>query len=187
MVYDFNKEMVINAKNEKKSQVEIIIDSYKSRQNINISEDTNYVNLSFDKYIKDLKNKGEKDSSKNLNKKVSDDHKKSEKSNVVDIEKEFEKEISYILSRHEDQNSIIYFYFISFLFIFLLLVIYFLDGYFVITYYNSFKENLTLIISSMNLRYYTNIGIFSTRETSLFKYDALSSTFAVISSPGFNS
>ena len=49
MVYDFNKEMVINAKNEKKSQVEIIIDSYKSRQNINISEDTNYVNLSFDK------------------------------------------------------------------------------------------------------------------------------------------
>ena len=89
MVYDFNKEMVISAKNEKKSQVEIIIDAYKQRQNINISEDINYVNLSFDKYIKDLKNKGEKESSKNLNKKVSINHKKTEKNNVVDIEKEF--------------------------------------------------------------------------------------------------
>ena len=171
MVYDFNKEMVINAKNEKKSQVEIIIDSYKSRQNINISEDTNYVNLSFDKYIKDLKNKGEKESSKNLNKKVSDDHKKSEKSNVVDIEKEFEKEITYTISRHEDQNSIIYFFFISFIFIFLLILIYILEGYFIIAYYNAFKENLILIISSMNLRYYTNIGIFSARETSLMSFD----------------
>ena len=171
MVYDFNKEMVINAKNEKKSQVEIIIDSYKSRQNINISEDTNYVNLSFDKYIKDLKNKGEKDSSKNLNKKVSDDHKKSEKSNVVDIEKEFEKEITYTISRHEDQNSIIYFFFISFVFIFLLLLIYILESFFIIAYYNAFKENLILIISSINLRYYTNIGIFSARETSLMSFD----------------
>jgi hypothetical protein len=69
MVYDFNKEMVISTKNEKKSQVEVIIDNYKSRQNINISEDSNFVGLSFEKYMKDLKNKSDKNSSRNLNQK----------------------------------------------------------------------------------------------------------------------
>ena len=45
MIYDFNKEMVINSNNkeEKKSQVEIIIENSKLRNKINISEDPNYV------------------------------------------------------------------------------------------------------------------------------------------------
>ena len=165
MVYDFNKEMVVSVKSEKKSQVETIIDNYKARQNINISEDANYVNLSFDKYIKDLKNK-EKNSSKNLNKTTSNEH-KTEKNNVIDAEKEFEKEITYTLSKQEDQNTIRYFYIISFFFLFLLLVIFFMAGYFVISYYNAFNENLEMIISSINLKYFTNIALYSVRENYL--------------------
>ena len=172
MIYDFNKEMVIAAKNEKKSQVEVIIDAYKSRQNINISEDSNYVNLSFDKYVKDLKgNKNGKNSSKNLNQKKISEHKITEKNNVIDAAKEFEKDIMYAISKQEDQNSIKYFYIISFIFLAILLIIYISEIFFMISSYNEFKENLDLIINSIYLKYYTNVAIFSIRETTLFSFD----------------
>ena len=171
MVYDFNKEMVISTKNEKKSQVELIIDNYKSRQNINISEDSNFVGLSFEKYMKDLKNKSDKNSSRNLNQKKISEHKITEKNNVIDAAKEFEKEITYSLSRQEDQKSIRYFYITSFFFLFALLAIFISEIFFVTTNYRNFKDNLDLIISSIQLKYYTNIGIFSLRETVLNSLD----------------
>ena len=39
------------------------------------------------------------------------------------------------------------------------------------TNYRNFKDNLDLIISSIQLKYYTNIGIFSLRETVLNSLD----------------
>ena len=173
MIYDFNQEMVTATKNEKKSQIEIVIDNYKSRQNINITEDANFSSFSFDKYIKDSKNKSDKNLDKINLKTAHATNKISDKNNVVDTEKEFEKEITYALSKQDDQNSIRYFYAISFLFVISLLIIFSTEIYFVIVYYGNFQSNLELIMDSINLIYNTNVGIFTVRETSLYTYPTL--------------
>ena len=167
MIYDFMQEMVISSKCEKKSQVEIIINNYKSRQSINISEDINYVSLSFEKYLKDIKSKNEKNSSKVLTKKsilknTSESHK------IIDTEKEFENEITYSLTKQDEQKSIVLFYQISFLFLLLIIILSSILIYYIINKYSDFKENLNIIIYSISLKYHTNIGIFSIREMSLY-------------------
>ena len=169
MIYDFNQEMVVTTKNEKKSKVEEIIDNYKLRQSINISEDINYVNLSFDKFVKDAKNKNDKGSNKNISIK-NIKNKNNEKNNLIDTEKEFEKDIIYALSRQDDQNSIRYFYILSFFYIIIIIIILITEIYFVIKSYNSFKDNLDLVINSINLKYNTNVGIFTIREITLYSY-----------------
>ena len=164
MIYDFNQEMVINNdKIEKKSQVDIIIDNYKARQNINISEDTNYINISFEKYIKD------KNKNKSKEKDIHKEYKRNE--NIFDKEKEFEKEISYALSRQDEQKSIKTFYKISLLFIIVILGMSIAEIYFIIYHYNKLRENLSLIILSTNLKYFTNYGIYYIREITLFSID----------------
>ena len=170
MIYDFNQEMIVSSKFDKKSQVEVIIDNYKSRNSINISEDAYYVGLSFEKYIKDPKNKVEKVSSKNTNYSHSL-NKMSEKKGVQDAEKEFEKDITYALSKQDEQNSIRYFYILSFIFLILKLVIIGTTSYFIIIKHDGFKDNLDLIINSVNLKYYTNIGILTIRENTLLSFD----------------
>ena len=163
MIYDFNQEMAINYdKIEKRSQVEIVLDNYKSRQNVNISEDDNFAHLSFEKYTKDSKNKNKnkkekKESSENL-----------KNTNLFDKEKEFEKEVIYALSKQDDQNSIKVFYNISLLFLIIILGMGVVEIYFINYHYNKLKENLSLIILATNLKYYTNYGIYYIREYNLY-------------------
>ena len=173
MIYDFNQEMVITTKNEKKSQIDVIIDNYKSRFNINITEDSNFSYFSFDKYIKDTKNKSDKNSSKNNLKIIHTTNNSNDKNSIIDTEKEFEKEISYALSKQDEQNSIRYFYAMSFSFIILLLIIFCTEIYFVITYYENFQSNLELIFDAINLIYNNNLAIFTIRESSIFNYPSV--------------
>ena len=164
MIYDFNQEMVVNNNNiEKKSQIDIIIENYKSRRNINISEDANYANIPFEKYIKDSKNKNNKYSDKSLSKEKI----KKENINIFDKEKEFEKEITYALSKIDEQKSISHFYIISFVFLFIILFMSFLVIYFIIFQYKKLKENVRLITAASNLKYFTNYGIYYIREKTL--------------------
>lgn len=173
MIYDFNQEMVITTKSEKKSQIDVIIDNYKSRQNINITEDSNFSCFSFDKYLKDARNKPDKNSSKTDLKTLRITNKSNDKNNIVDSEKEFEKEISYALSKQDEQNSIRYFYAISFIFIIILLIIFISEMLLVIDYYENFQTNLELIMDAINLIYNTNIAIFTIRESSIFNYPSV--------------
>ena len=163
MRYDFNQEMVINdTKYEKKSQIDIIIENYKARQNINISEDKNYAHIPFDQYIKDSKNK----SKKNLDKFKKKENFKKE--NIFDKEKEFEKEIIYALSKQDEQKVVIYFYKISFLFLVIILLMGFSEISYIVSHYNKIKENMHLIIYASNLKYFTNFGLYYVRESTLY-------------------
>ena len=162
MHYDFNQEMVINSnKYEKKSQVEINIENYKSRQNINISEDVNYSNISFDKYTKEQKNKNNKKTEKTFN------IENSGNKIIFDKQKEFEKEISYALNQQDEQESISQFYKVSFFFLIIILLMALFEIYFFINQYSTLKENLKLIIYAANLKYFTNYGIYYTKENIL--------------------
>jgi hypothetical protein len=113
MIYDFNKEMVINGTNEKdkKSKMDVIIDNYKSKKNININEDLNYPNISFIQFMKESKDKNNEN---NINKKIP--NKIPEKKKIFIKEKEFEKEINYALKKKDELKSVVFFYKISFLF-----------------------------------------------------------------------
>ena len=169
MIYDFNQEMVINNninKTEKKSQMEIIIDSYKSKQNINLNEDSNYPSICFDKFIKDSKDRNNRNND-NYNRKKKTDG-KSENKDMHIKEKDFEQEISYALSKKDEQKSIIFFYKISFLFFIMIILMSSYEIYFIMKRYSNLKKNLYLVINATNLRYYTNYGIYLIRENILF-------------------
>jgi len=169
MIYDFNQEMVVNSnKIEKRSHIETIIEKYKLKNKINISEDLEFQNISFDKF-RDSKNKNYKNE-KSLNKKVITKN-ISENQNVLSKEKEFEKEISFALTKQDEQKSIIYFYFVSILTVIFLLLMSFLEIYFIIHQYNILKENFKLILASTKLKYLTNAGIYYIRENTLFSIE----------------
>ena len=162
MIYDFNQEMAINYEQiEKKSQVDIILDNYKSRQNINLSEDANYANIYFEKYTKDSKNKN------NQNKEKNNKNENLKKENIFDKEKEFEKEIIYALSKQDEQKSIKTFYKLSFIMFIIIIGMSIVDIYFIIYHYKKLRDCLFLIILSTNLKYYTNYGIYFIRESIL--------------------
>ena len=166
MIYDFNQEMVINSnKIEKKSQIETIIENYKLKNKINISEDLEFQNISFEKF-RDSKNKNYK-AEKSLNKKIINKN-ISENQNLLTKEKEFEKEISFALTKKDEQKSIIFFYFVSFFTLIILLLMGVLEIYFIIHQYNILKENFKLILSSTKLKYFTNCCIYYIRENTLF-------------------
>ena len=162
MIYDFHNEMIIDDKNEIKSQMEINIEYYKSKQNINISEDINYANISFERYTtiqKDNKNSDIKNSEKNII--------KAKTENFFDKGKEFEKEIKYALLRKDEQKSIISFYKISFIFLVIVLLMGLYEIYFINNHYSKLQENVKLVINSANLKYYNNYGIYFMRENIL--------------------
>ena len=172
MIYDFNKGMAINSnnKNENKSQVEIIIENYKEKQNINISEDSNYPNISFENYKKEINDKNIKKSTKSVNRNNMP-NKNDENNNIFAKEKEFEKEISYALAKKDEQKSIILFYKITFLYVLIISIMVFLEIYFIINEYLKLKENLKLVIYAINLKYFTNFGIYYIRENIIFSID----------------
>jgi len=167
MIYDFNQEMVINSsKIEKKSQLETIIEKYKLKNKINISEDSEFQNISFEKF-KDSKNKNYKNEN-SISKKTIIKKNISEHQNNLSKEKEFEKEISFALKKQDEQKTIIFFYVISFIALTFFLLMSFLEIYFIIHQYKILKENFKLILSSTNLKYFTNSAIYYIRENTLF-------------------
>ena len=161
MIYDFKQEMVIiSKKNEKKSQMEVIMENCKSQQSININEDSNYPNISFENNNKEIKDKNNKKKEK-----------KVEYNNIIMKEKEYEKEISYALSKKDEQKTIIFFYGISILFLLISLSMSFFEIYFIIYEYLKLKENIKLVIYATNLKYFTNFGIYYIRENILYNID----------------
>ena len=167
MIYDFTQEMAIsNNKIEKKSQIEILLENYKSRNNINISEDINYPNISIEKFNIEPKNKKYKNNEINMKKK-SDQKEINLNTKLHDKEKEFEKEINYALSKQDEQKSIIIFSQISFIFFILILLMGFFEIFFFIKNYSSLKENLNLVIYSIGLKYISNLSVYFLREKSL--------------------
>ena len=171
MIYDFSQEMIITSENtDKKSMVETIIENYKSRQNINITEDGNYPNFSIDKFRKESKNKNykindRKMSRKNLIKEIPNNK------NIYDKEKEFEKEISYALAKQDEQKSIIYFYQVSIFMMIIILLMASLGIYFIIYQYKQLIENIELVINSAKLKYTASSCVYLVKENVLYSID----------------
>ena len=160
MAYDFIQEMVINENIEKKSQIEIIIENYKKNNEV-LNKDINYPNISIENAVNEPNNKKKTNSDINLPRKQKE---YKEPSMLFNKEKEFEKEISYALSKQDEQKSILYFYQISFLFIIIIILLGLSAIFYVNFKYTYLEENLKLLIKASDLKYDTNIGIYLVRE-----------------------
>ena len=162
MIYDFNQEMLIeNFKEGNKYKIESIINEYKLRANINITEDYNY---NFHNFVKDKKDKNE------------DINKEKQKNKLIEIndnkkinDQEYENEIINALSKKDEQRTIINFYFAAFFSLILFLLMNILCIYYLILKYLELKENMILFIYSINLKYYNNYNIYFLRELSLYQ------------------
>ena len=162
ILYDFNKEMFIEKiDNEKISQVENVINTSKSTQNFYTHEYTTHNRSSKEK-------KNNKNNEKNDNKPNKQDNIKQSYIIKYQKEKEFEKEIKDALSQKDEQKTITNFYLILILCAFLFLALNIYSMIFVIFVYLKLKDNIYLIIDSINLKYFNNYDIYLLREISLF-------------------
>ena len=156
VIYDFSKEVLIEGKkDDKKSQVDYIIDSFKTNKYVYMSEDDNYPK------IYNLYNSQEKNKSINVL-----NENKEQKTNIFEKEKEkdYEKAIKDALSRKDEQNVITQFYGALFLCTLLFFILNILEIFFLTQTYTKIKENMKLVINSANLNYYNNFDIYFLRE-----------------------
>ena len=162
IIYDFNREKFVeNLKEEKKSQIENLLENYKLNKNIHINEDDNYPNYSHLNYSKDKVN------NKNIqnDKSIALDN-KSQSQNIIKYEKEkdFEKEIIDSLAKKDEQKAIIQFYVAIIICTTLFLIMNVLEILYINTSYRKISENMKLLINSINLKYYNNFDIYFLRE-----------------------
>ena len=165
IVYDFNKEKFVENKDEKKSQIENIIDNYKINKNMYTNEDENYPNYNNFNYSKEKASKNIKNDKPEIliNQNMSKSLTKYEK------EKDFEKEIIDSLKRKDEQKAITQLYGVVFLCTATFLLMNILEAFYIINSYSKLKENMILVINSVKLKYYNNYDIYFLRET-VFSY-----------------
>ena len=165
IVYDFNKEKFVENKDEKKSQIENIIDNYKINKNMYTNEDENYPNYNNFNYSKEKVSKNIKNDKPEIiiNQNMSKSLTKYEK------EKDFEKEIIDSLKRKDEQKAITQLYGVVFLCTATFLLMNILEAFYIINSYSKLKENMKLVINSVKLKYYNNYDIYFLRET-VFSY-----------------
>ena len=163
IIYDFYKEKFVEIKDEKKSQMENIMDNYKSNKNIYTNEDDNYPIFANLNYPKEKSNKSAKSEKKEalLRQSLTKTISKFEK------EKDFEKEIIDSLKKKDEQKAITQLYITIFLYTFIFIIINSLEAFYIINSYSRLKENMKLIINSINIKYYNNYNIYFLREAIL--------------------
>ena len=170
IVYDYNKDFFYEKIDEKMSQVEFIINDYMVNQKIYPNEDEKYPNINLNVYNSNNTSKENNKYDKNKDKKKGEND-NLEKINDIKIkyekEKESEKEIKDALSQKDEQKSINNLYFSMFIAGLLFLAINIFSMIYVVYTFLEFRNNINLIIDSINLKYYNNFNIYYLRELSL--------------------
>ena len=172
IVYDYNKDFFYEKLDEKMSQVEFIINDYMVNQKIYPNEDEKYPNININIYNLNSSSKENKNNKNDRNK----EKKKEEMDNLEKLneskikyekEKESEKEIKDALSQKDEQKSINNLYLSMIIAGILFLVINIFCMLYVIYTFLAFRNNINIIIDSINLKYYNNFNIYYLRELSL--------------------
>ena len=185
IVYDFSRDKFVeNTKEEKKSQVEIIIDNYKLNINISENEDENYPNYLNLNYSKDKINSKKmiaEKSTKFLIKK----NKIPNKMTKFEKEKDLEKEIIDSLAQKDEQKTIIQYSAVVVLSTGLFIAMNLLELLYIITSYEKMNGNMKLLINSIDLKYYNNFNIYFLRELLLIYtfYENISKGFLYYNYP----
>ena len=166
MEYDYEQEMIVDkgVKKDIKSEVENIIINYKLKIPTGMDEESIESDFKIKKFISEGEVEKEKShigSSINLTNLGIKNQKKNYK------EKEIYKKIENALKKNDKENLIIRLYIVVIFSSIVLLVVCGFVLYFILSSLDTIKTNIFLIICSLNLRHYINMGIYYSREISI--------------------
>lgn len=153
LIYDFNKDMIIDADNEKTSKIENIIKNTKQRLSIELKTTDNYPKIIFDN-IKEDKKKGT--SSKDTS-----------KSEPLSEEKTVENKILEAINKENDEDDITRIYKYSFFGVLILLICVSLYLYFEINLYVEYRVIMDMIRDILSVKYCNKISLYYIRELTL--------------------
>ena len=162
MVYDFEKEMIIENEGQKeiKSEVENIIINNKLKLPILVDKDGNDPSIKINKFISEYSKKEIINKEKFIKVKSLTQIKSNQ---ILKKKKELYKRIEIELNKKEKEKSI-YLYSILCLFLNLILLgLGVFSLYFIISKLQVFKNHLLLLVYTSLLRYHINLGIYHTR------------------------
>ena len=153
LIYDFNKDMIIDAENEKTSKIENIIRNTKQRLSVELKSTDNYPNIIINN-IKDDK-KGAISSKDNL------------KQEPLSEEKSVENKIIEAINKENDEDDIIRIYKYSFIGVLILLICASLYLYFEINLYLEYRVIMNIIRDILSVKYCNKISLYYIRELTL--------------------
>ena len=169
MIYDYDQEMVVDKgyKKDIKSEVENIIINYKLKIPTSINEDRTDPSNKIKKYLSKYSNVQTKKDKSNLDKSTSITNIGLINQKNAYKELEIYKKIENSLNKNDKEKLIIRLYIIVILCTIILLIISGFVIFFIISNINKIKSNILLIIYSVNLRHFTNMGIYYSREITI--------------------
>ena len=173
MEYDYEQEMIVDKGVIKdiKSEVEKIIINFKLSIPTSMDEESLQPKFKIKKYI----SKDEKKNKSLISSSINITNLGINNKNKYLKEKEIYNKIENALKKNDKENVIIRLYIVVISCSIVLLVIFGFILKFFLLAFDTIKNNIMLIISSLNLRHYTNMGIYYSREismSSLFYYDS---------------
>ena len=164
MEYDFEQEMVVfkGVKKEIKSEVENIITNFKLSVPTNMDEESDEHNYNIKKYIS--KGNLEKEKYKLSSANLTNLRLKNQKKNYNE---ETNTKVENALKNIDKEKLIVILYILLILFSIILLIFSGYLLYFILSTFNKIKDNILLLIYSVNLRHFTNLGIYYSREITI--------------------
>ena len=156
IIYDFNGEKFVNSENDKISQMEKIKEKCKATKNILTNEDDKYPSFS-------NLNISEEKINQTINTKIKIIN-QDQNISKFEKEKDLKKEIMDSLSKKDEQSTVVQFYGILIICTLIFLVVNILEMIYILVSYDSFAQNMKLLINSINLKYYSNFNVYFLRE-----------------------
>jgi len=154
LIYDFNKDMIIDADNEKTSKIENIIKNTKQRLSVELKSTDNYPGIIINN-IKDDQKKGSL-SSKDIS-----------KLEPLSEEKSVENKIIEAINKENDEDDIIRIHKYSFFGVLILLMCALLYLYFEIDLYLEYRVIMNMIRDILSIKYCNKISLYYIRELTL--------------------
>ena len=163
LIYDFNKEAIIEEDYKKISKIENII--INSKKEISIGKDEKYPFVSFKHNNKEKKISHKDEKIKEMN------YNFNQKSDINSSRKKMEKKILEEINNHKDEQSIKQLKNVSLLSYIILVICGIVTIYLSLNFYSLIKELFKLFFSSLNIKQYETISTYYARELSLLNFN----------------
>ena len=152
LIYDFNRDMIVDSNTEQISKIENILKNTKSRLSAELKNTDDYPNVVFSSTKNDKKN---------------DVFSKNSSAENKNDEKMVENKILEAINKEQEEDDIINIYKYSFIGIIILLACALIYLYFEINSYLNYRKNLIIIRNILSIKYCNKIGLYFIRELTL--------------------
>ena len=159
--YNYHREMIEEKLHSNLSQVENIIYNLKRGTNVEIGKDEDYPNVTIKTQNKEIKEETEKTELK----------KNKEIFKIMDKDKILRKKIIGVINNYEDEVPVQRLKLLSFISFFVIFGFGLFNYYINTKYFHTFQELISLLQSSLGLKYCNIVSIFYIRELTLLNFN----------------